>query len=101
MNPLVSIVIPTYQRRESLKITLESVLSQSYQNYEILIIDDGSKDGTREMIYNLKDQRIIYIWQNNTGGTANPRNKGILSARGEWIECLDSDDIWTSEKQEQ
>ena len=50
MKPLISIIIPTYQRSRSLKIALESVLSQTYENYEILIMDDGSKDGTKEMV---------------------------------------------------
>ena len=98
MKPLISIIIPTYQRCSKLKIALESVLSQTYENFEILIIDDGSKDGTKEMVHSFKDDRIIYSWQNNSGCPANPRNKGIKVARGEWVAFLDSDDWWTFDK---
>ena len=98
MKPLISIIIPTYQRCSRLKIALESVLSQNYENYEILIMDDGSKDGTKEMIHSFKDDRIIYNWKNNSGCPANPRNRGIKAARGEWVAFLDSDDWWTFDK---
>ncbi len=98
MKPLISIIIPTYQRCSKLKIALESVLSQTYENYEILIMDDGSKDGTKEMVHSFKDDRIIYSWQNNSGCPANPRNRGIKVARGEWVAFLDSDDWWTFDK---
>ena len=98
MKPLISIIIPTYQRCSRLKIALESVLSQTFQNYEILIMDDGSKDGTREMVHSFKDDRIIYNWENNSGCPANPRNRGIKAARGEWVAFLDSDDWWTFDK---
>jgi glycosyltransferase involved in cell wall biosynthesis len=98
MKPLISIIIPTYQRCSKLKIALESVLSQTYENYEILIMDDGSKDGTKEMVHSFKDDRIIYNWQNNTGSPAKARNRGIKAARGEWVAFLDSDDWWTFDK---
>ena len=98
MNPLISVIIPTYQRCERLKFALSSVLSQTYNNYEIIIIDDGSEDGTKEMVKSIKDKRIYYFWQKNSGGPANPRNKGIKLARGEWIAFLDSDDWWSSDK---
>ena len=98
MNPLISIVIPTYQRCDRLKIALKSVLNQTYHNYEILIIDDGSLDGTKQMVKSFKDSRIIYHWQRNSGCPANPRNKGIKKAKGEWIAFLDSDDWWSPDK---
>ena len=100
MKPLISIIIPTYQRCSRLKIALESVLSQTYNNYEVLIIDDGSIDGTKEIVDSFKDSRIFYKWQSNSGGPANPRNEGIKIARGEWIAFLDSDDWWTNDKLE-
>ena len=77
MKPLISVVIPTYQRRDKLKVTLDSVLSQTYDNYEVLIMDDGSTDGTKEMISSYNDPRIFYNWHENTGGPAKPRNIGI------------------------
>ena len=98
MKPLVSIIIPTYQRCNNLKIALNSVLSQTYSNYEVLIMDDGSTDGTREMVHSFKDPRIFYKWQPNSGGPANPRNRGIKFAKGNWIAFLDSDDIWKPNK---
>tara|TARA_B100000131_G_scaffold316221_1_gene355942 strand:+ start:1444 stop:2316 length:873 start_codon:yes stop_codon:yes gene_type:complete len=94
MQPVVSIVIPTYQRCNRLKKALKSVLSQTYKDYEVLIVDDGSYDGTKEMVMNLNDSRISYNWQNNSGGPAKPRNEGIKTAKGEWIAFLDSDDWW-------
>lgn len=98
MRPLISVVIPTYQRRDKLKITLDSVLSQTYDNYEILIIDDGSTDGTKEMVNSYSDPRIFYNWQENTGGPANPRNNGIKISKGNWIAFLDDDDTWKKNK---
>ena len=98
MKPLISVVIPTYQRRDKLKITLESVLSQTYNNYEVLIIDDGSNDGTKEMVHSFNDPRIFYNWQKNTGGPANPRNNGIKASKGNWIAFLDDDDVWKENK---
>ena len=98
MKPLVSIIIPTYQRCNNLKIALNSVLSQTYSNYEVLIMDDGSTDGTSEMVNSFKDPRIFYNWQTNSGGPAKPRNRGIKFAKGNWIAFLDSDDVWKSDK---
>ena len=98
MKPLISVIIPTYQRRDKLKITLESVLSQTYTNYEVLIMDDGSNDGTKEMVNSLNDSRIFYNWQKNTGGPAKPRNNGIKITKGDWIAFLDDDDVWKENK---
>lgn len=100
MKPFISVIIPTYQRREKLKNTLKSLLSQTYKNYEVLVIDDGSTDGTREMVSLFKDKRIIYNWQNNSGCPASPRNKGIHISKGDWIAFLDSDDAWEKNKLE-
>lgn len=98
MKSLVSIIIPTYQSCNRLKIALNSVLSQTYNNYEVLIMDDGSTDGTGEMVNSFKDPRIFYNWQTNSGGPAKPRNRGIKFAKGNWIAFLDSDDVWKSDK---
>ena len=98
MKSLVSIIIPTYQSCNRLKIALNSVLSQTYNNYEVLIMDDGSTDGTSEMVNSFKDPRIFYNWQTNSGGPAKPRNRGIKFAKGNWIAFLDSDDVWKSDK---
>ena len=98
MKSLVSIIIPTYQSCNRLKIALNSVLSQTYNNYEILIMDDGSTDGTSDMVNSFKDSRIFYNWETNSGGPAKPRNRGIKFAKGNWIAFLDSDDVWKSDK---
>jgi glycosyltransferase involved in cell wall biosynthesis len=89
--PKVSICIPTYNRREYLKETLESVFNQTYRDYEVVIVDDGSTDGTEQMIK--QDYRPVrYYWQQNQG-EAVARNKLLELAEGEYITFIDSDDL--------
>jgi glycosyltransferase involved in cell wall biosynthesis len=90
-KPLVSICIPTYNRKEYLKETIASILAQTYQNFEIVIVDDGSTDGTAEAIKNLPIP-VKYHWQQNAGDAAT-RNKLIELAEGEYISFIDSDDL--------
>ena len=92
----ISVIIPTYNRKETLKRAIQSVLIQSYTPYEIIVIDDGSDDGTKEW---LKDNfpNVKYIYQMNSG-VSSARNKGIKFARGDWIALLDSDDEWLPSK---
>lgn len=100
-NPmLVSIVIPTYNRKVLLERAIQSVLKQTYQNIEIIIIDDGSTDGTREYMshYLRKYQNIIKYYYKENGGVSSARNFGIRKAKGEYISFLDSDDIIYPEK---
>jgi glycosyltransferase involved in cell wall biosynthesis len=94
--PLVSVIIPTYNRVELLRETLQSVLSQTFQDYEIIVIDDGSTDNTQTMVKNLNSD-IRYFFQENQG-TAPARNTGIGYASGEWLAFLDSDDLWKPQK---
>lgn len=89
--PKVSVCIPTYNRKDYLKETIESILSQGYKDYEIVILDDGSTDGTGEMLAE-SDYPVRYHWQNNSGDAA-ARNKLIELARSEYITFLDSDDL--------
>jgi len=89
--PAVSICIPTYNRKDYLKETLESIFAQSYKDYEVVIVDDGSTDGTEEMIKQL-GHNVRYHWQRN-GGDAAAKNKLIELAIGEYITPLDSDDL--------
>ena len=98
--PTFSVIIPTYNRKEKLQRALDSVLAQTYQNFELLVMDDGSNDGTEEMVKSFVDQRIIYEWNENWGGPGRPRNRGINKAKGEWIAFLDADDWWMSNKLE-
>ena len=73
---LFSVVIPTCNRANMLQRALESVLAQSYDNFEILVMDDGSTDNTAEVVSSFTDPRITYRWNKNFGGPARPRNKG-------------------------
>lgn len=99
-NPLVSVIIPTFNRRTLLLEAIKSVQAQTYQNFEVLVIDDGSTDNTKEAVENIDDPKIKYFWQNNTGLPAVARNNGLRKARGEYIAFLDSDDLWLPQKLE-
>lgn len=90
-----SIIIPTYNRAELIQPTLDSVLSQTYEGWECIVVDDGSTDHTAELIrsYTEKDERFRYIYQENAERSA-ARNNGIRNAKGEWICFLDSDDLY-------
>jgi len=99
-NPLVSVVIPTYNRENHIITAVTSVLNQTYQNFEIIIIDDGSTDRTVEFAKSIADPRIkVMELSKNTGGTW-PRNVGIEKSKGEYIALLDSDDEWHCQKLE-
>jgi len=91
--PIVTVIIPTYNRSKLLVETIESVLLQSYTDFELLIIDDGSTDDTRQAVSALNDSRIKYIYKQN-GGVSSARNLGLNNAKGEFICFLDSDDLW-------
>ena len=99
---MISIVVPTYNRAKLLSRAIESVLKQTFQDSELIVIDDGSTDNTEELIkeYAARDNRIKYIKQENSGGAARPKNVGIKMAKGEYIAILDSDDEWMPEKLE-
>ncbi len=100
-KPLVSVVIATYNMARYLPLALRSALDQTYRNVEILVIDDGSQDDTREVIAPfLGDRRLRYLVQENQGPAA-ARNRGVREAQGQFIAILDADDIWTREKLEQ
>lgn len=103
MDPLVTIVTPCYNAEKTISETIESVLSQTYKNWEMLIIDDGSTDNSQTLVNNyiLKDNRIKYLQTTHpTGSPSEPRNIGIENARGEYIAFLDSDDKWLPNKLE-
>jgi len=96
-EPKISVVIPTYDKAQYLGEAIESVLNQTYKNIEIIIIDDGSKDNTQEVVKSFNDPRILYIWQSNQGEVV-ARNRGIQESNGKYIAFLDSDDLWLKEK---
>lgn len=93
MTPEFSIIIPTYNRANRVREAIESVLSQTYKNWELIVIDDGSTDNTKEVCQRFKDQRITYLYQENAERSA-ARNRGIAMAIGKYIGFLDSDDIY-------
>lgn len=97
-TPLVSVVIPTYNRAYCLKYAIDSVLKQTYKNYEIIVVDDGSTDDTKQIIEQYGN-KLVYLSQQNAGVSA-ARNKGIRRSNGEWVAFLDSDDEWLPEKLE-
>tara|TARA_E500000178_G_C16961645_1_gene726330 strand:- start:519 stop:1421 length:903 start_codon:yes stop_codon:yes gene_type:complete len=99
-NPLVSIVIPTYNRANFLKKAIDSVLNQTYSKLELIIVDDHSTDNTDKIISSYNDERLKYLKNNSKGIIASSRNMGIRNSRGEWIAFLDSDDWWTLDKLE-
>ena len=95
---LVSVIIPTYNRADLISRAIASVREQSYQNLEIIVVDDASKDETSRVVRQIDDCRIKYIrHQTNLGGSES-RNTGIKMAKGEYIAFLDSDDVWLSDK---
>ncbi len=97
--PKVSVIIPTYNREKYITETINSVLKQTYSDYEIIVVDDGSTDNTEQLIKEQFGDKIIYLFKTN-GGPASARNLGIRVAKGEYIAFLDSDDLWMPEKLE-
>lgn len=99
-KPLVSVIIPTYNRASMTMEAVQSVLRQTYDNFEIIVVDDGSTDNTYEIINQIDDKRIRYIYQENARQAA-ARNRGIEAACGDYIAFLDSDDLFFPQKLEQ
>lgn len=93
----VSVIIPTYNRANLIERSVRSVLSQTYKNIEVIVVDDGSKDNTEEIIKAIGDERIRYYRQEN-GGAAKARNTGVSLATSEYIAFHDSDDVWREDK---
>ena len=94
--PAVTVIIPTFNREQFLKEAVDSVLSQTYDDFELIVVDDGSTDKTKKMLQDY-GQRLTYIFQENRGVSA-ARNRGIAEAKGELISFLDSDDLWKRDK---
>jgi teichuronic acid biosynthesis glycosyltransferase TuaG len=102
-NGLVSVIIPTYNVETYIEETIDSVINQTYKNWELIIVDDHSKDTTVELIKNKQkiDNRIVlFECTENFGGPAKPRNIGLGLAKGEFISFLDGDDLWLPSKLE-
>lgn len=96
-----SVIVPTYNRADLLDRCLDSLTRQSFRDFEVLVCDDGSTDDSRAVAERYKKRLDLhYLWDENWGGPARPRNRGIAAACGEWICFLDSDDWWTPDKLE-
>ena len=104
-KPFISVVIPTFNRARQIQAALKSILEQTYQEIEVIVVDDGSRDGTGEALQQIISRQggngkpVRYFFQPNQGQSA-ARNKGVEEARGEWVAFLDSDDVWLPEKLE-
>lgn len=90
-NPVMSVIVPAYNRAHLIPRAIRSVLNQTFHDFELIIVDDGSTDNTKEVVTKIEDFRIRYIRQENKGRSA-ARNTGIVEARGQFITFLDSDD---------
>ena len=95
--PKVSVIIPTYNRQDLVQEAIDSVLNQTFRDWELIVVDDGSTDQTPSVLQERYDSRIIYIYQENQGESA-ARNRGLYSATGEYVAFLDSDDLWHPKK---
>ncbi|MBW4615703.1 MAG: glycosyltransferase [Desmonostoc vinosum HA7617-LM4] len=95
--PTISVIIPAYNSEKTIKATIESVLQQTFTNFELIIINDGSQDLTLDIISQFEDTRIKVFSFDNAGGNVS-RNRGLKYAIGEFVSFLDADDIWTNDK---
>lgn len=99
-TPTVSVVIPSYNREDSIVPAIESVLAQSYSDFELIVVDDASTDRTVAAMQSITDPRLKIIAQEHNAGASVARNIGIEAAQGTWIAFHDSDDIWLPDKLE-
>lgn len=100
MNDLVSVIMPSFNTGKYIKQSIESVMAQTYQNWELLIVDDCSTDSTDEIISSISNERIRYFKNEHNSGAAVSRNRALREAKGKWIAFLDSDDLWMPDKLE-
>ena len=100
VDGLVSIIMPSWNTGQYIAESIESVLNQTYKNWELIIVDDCSTDNTDEIVVGYNDERIKYLKNEKNCGAALTRNRALREARGEWIAFLDSDDIWIPKKLE-
>lgn len=99
---MVSIVMPAYNAAKTIRASIESIQAQTFQDWELIVIDDGSKDDTASLVAEvaLEDHRIRFLQNEKNSGASYTRNRAIELATGEWIAFLDSDDLWKPEKLE-
>lgn len=97
--PLISVIVPVYNGAKTIRETLESVINQTFQDFELIVINDGSKDSTLKIVAEIKDPRLT-VFSYPNAGLAVSRNRGIKHAIGEYISFIDADDLWTPDKLE-
>ena len=97
-EPLVSVIIPSYNRENSIIRSVDSVLKQTYQNIELIVVDDGSTDSTVNLLNEIKDSRLRVLELKSNAGASAARNAGIKIAKGSYIAFHDSDDVWVLDK---
>jgi glycosyltransferase involved in cell wall biosynthesis len=97
--PLISVIIPAYNAEKTIEDTVKSVLNQSFSDFELIVINDGSQDATLDILSKIKDSRLKVFTHSNSGPQVS-RNRGIKEATGQYISFLDADDLWTSDKLE-
>lgn len=100
IDGLVSVIMPSWNTSNFIAESIQSVIDQTYENWELIIVDDCSTDNTDEVVAKFKDKRIRYFKNEKNSGAALSRNRALREARGEWIAFLDSDDLWNSDKLE-
>jgi glycosyltransferase involved in cell wall biosynthesis len=100
MKPAVSVVIPTYNRAHSIERSIASVLRQTFEDFELIVVDDGSTDGTQDLVRAIADPRVRLVSMPKNGGPGAARNMGIREAVADWVAFQDSDDEWLPEKLE-
>ena len=96
--PLVSVVIVTFNRADFLRTAIQSVLSQTFQDFEIVVVDDASQDHTCKVVHDFHEKKIRYIKHDVNKGIAAVRNTGLLNSKGKYIGFLDDDDEWLPQK---
>ena len=100
IDGLVSIIMPSWNTGRFIAESIESVINQTYANWELLIVDDCSTDNTNEVVRKFNDDRIKFFKNEKNSGAAITRNRALREANGEWIAFLDSDDLWLPKKLE-
>ena len=98
---LISVIVPTFKRREKLKKAIDSVIAQTIDNWEIIVVDNHSDDGTKELLESYKNKKIKFYLIKNEGNIAKSRNLGIMKSKGNYLAFLDSDDSWSPKKLEE
>ncbi|NER48248.1 MAG: glycosyltransferase family 2 protein [Symploca sp. SIO1A3] len=97
--PTISVIIPAYNAQKTIQETINSVLNQTFSDFELIVINDGSQDSTLEIVSSISDRRMrVYSYPN--AGPQKSRNRGIAQATGEYVSFLDADDLWRADKLE-